>query len=144
MPEFFDILGKGAMRLSAPETVTINDADYSILQFNESTIERGGITCDLNNNAIITGSSGLYSVNIGVDAGFSGEIGIMAFVNGSAYSPYPLGLQGRGTSRPVSIFWQSTVSLSGGDAIDIRGINLDNGSFNCDLLRMYLCLIKEH
>jgi hypothetical protein len=146
MPEFFDIIAKGAMRLSAPVIQVINDSSFSVLQFDHVTDERGGIICDPDSNSITVASSGLYTVNQGIDATFPGAemVELIAFVNGTEYSPNYLVLQGRANQKPVSLFWQSTVSLSAGDAVTMQARNGESGSFDLHLFRMYMALIKEH
>ena len=146
MPEFFDIIAKGAMRLAAPITQNITDADFTELLFDQVTIERGGIICDPNTNSITVASSGLYTVNQGIDATFPGSemIEVISFVNGVEYSPEYFVLQGRANQKPVSMFWQSTVSLSAGDVVTMRAKNGESGSFDLNLKRMYHAIIKEH
>ena len=146
MAELLDILAKGAMRLNIPTDQTISDADYIVLEFDEVTVERGGIACDPAANTITVPSTGLYSVHIGVDGTFPGAemLELMVYVNGSAYSPHPLILQGRANQKPVSIFWESTVTLNAGDVLDVRGRNGESGSFTVNLQRMYAAVIKEH
>ena len=143
MAELLDILGKAAMRLSAPAVQTIDTA-YQPLLFDQVAVERGGLTADPNTNSITVGSSGLYTVNMGIDAAFQGELQVVAFVNDAAYSTYPVHIQGRGNNRPVALFWQSTVTLAGGDVLTLQAKNFDTGSFDLNLFRMYLCVIKEH
>ena len=145
MAELFEILAKAAMRLSTPATQNISDSAWTTLEFDTVTVERGGLVCDEAANTIRVPSAGLYSVHIGVDATFPGSemIGIMVFVNGVAYSPNNLVLQGR-NARPVSIFWESTVDLAIDDVIDVRAINDASGSFDLNVQRMYVAIIKEH
>jgi hypothetical protein len=144
MAELLDILAKGAMRLSAPTSQSISDA-FSVLEFDAVTVERGGMVCDVDANTISVPSTGIYSVHIGIDATFPGSemIGIMVFVNGAAYSPHNLVLQGR-NAKPVALFWESTVTLSENDTIDVRAISEDSGNFTLNLQRMYAAIIKEH
>jgi len=146
MPELFGIIGKGAMRLATPATQNINDADWTVLEFDAITDERGGFICDITSNTITVPSTGLYTVNHGIDANFPGSemIELMTYVNDVEYSPHYLILQGRNNQKPVSIFWQSTVSLTAGDVINIRCRNGESGSFDLDLQRMYVAVIKEH
>jgi hypothetical protein len=146
MAELFEILGKGAMRLSTPATQEITDSAFTILEFDSTTIERGGVVCDPVTNSITVPSTGLYTVNHGVDANFPGRelLAIMTFVNGVEYDPNYLYIQGRANQKPVSISWQSTVTLNAGDVIDMRGMNGEAGSFDLNLHRMYLAIIKEH
>ena len=146
MPELFTVLAKAAMRLSTPTDQAISDADYTILEFDEVTVERGGFVCDPAANTITVPSTGLYSAHIGVDGTFPGAemLEIMVFVNGTAYSPHPLILQGRANQKPVSIFWESTVDLNAGDVLDVRGRNGESGTFTINLQRMYAAVIKEH
>ena len=146
MPELMTILAKGAMHLVTPAVQNINDTDWRILEFDQATVERGGITCEVANNSITVASTGVYTVNMGINATFPGteEIDVIAFVNGTQYSQYSFNLRGTGTNRPTAIFWQSTVNLADGDVIDLRCKNGKGGSFDLELLRMYLCVIKEH
>ena len=145
MAELFEILAKAAMRLSTPATQEISDSAWTVLEFDTVTVERGGLVCDEAANTIRVPSTGLYSVHIGVDATFPGSemIGLMVFVNGVEYSTHNLVLQGR-NSRPVSIFWESTVDLAVDDVVDIRAINDAAGAFDLHVQRMYLAMIKEH
>jgi hypothetical protein len=146
MPELFEILAKGAMRLAAPATQTITDADFTVLEFDTVTDERGGFVCDPATNSITVPSTGLYTVNQGIDAIFPGSemIEVMSFANDVEYSPEYLMLQGRANQKPVSLFWQSTVSLTAGDVINLRCKNGEAGSFDINLIRMYFAIIKEH
>jgi len=146
MGELYEILAKAAMRLSAPATQSIDDADFSVLEFDEVTVQRGGFNADPSTNSITVPSSGLYSVHIGVDGTFPGSemLELMVFVDGAAYSPNSLVLQGRANQKPVSLYWESTVDLVAGATIDVRGRNGESGSFNLNFQRMYLCMIKEH
>ena len=146
MIEFFEVLTKGAMRLSTPTDQSISDANYVVLEFDEVTMERGGIICDPTANTITVSSTGPYSVHIGVDGTFPGAemLELMVYVNGAAYSPHPLILQGRANQKPVSIFWESTVNLDDGDVLDVRGRNGESGTFTLSLQRMYMAVIKEH
>ena len=146
MAEFYEILAKASMRLSAPFTQPISDAAYVPLEYDQVTVERGGMTCDINNNLIRVASTGLYSIKFGVDGNFPGQemLELMAFVNGVAYSSYPVVLQGRPSQKPVSVFWESTAELTDGDDIDIRGRNAESGTFDLNLQRMYFTIIKEH
>jgi hypothetical protein len=145
MPELFDVLAKGAMRLAAPQTVGITDADWTTLPFDEVTMERGGFICSTVDHTIIVPSTGEYSVHQGVDANFPGSemIGLMTFVNGTAYSTHNLILQGR-NAKPVALAWESTATLSAGDVISIRAINDASGSFDLEVQRMYFAIVKEH
>lgn len=146
MAELYEVLAKSAMRLAAPTTQTISDAGYTVLEFDEVTVQRGGMNADPVTNSITVASTGLYSVHVGVDGTFPGAemLELMVFVDGVAYSPHPLILQGRANQKPVSIFWESTADLNDGASIDVRGRNGESGSFDLNLQRMYLCVIKEH
>ncbi len=146
MPELLDILAKGAMRLNAPATQSFDDANWAVLEFDEVTDQRGGMVCDAGANTITVPTHGLYTVNQGIDCQFPGQeqLDIITFVDGVQYSTYPLSLQGRATAKPVSLFWQSTVSLLAGSVIDIRAMNGDAGNVDVEFLRMYMAIVKEH
>jgi len=146
MGELYEILAKAAMRLHNAQIVSVNDTTWSVLPFDEVTVERGGFSCSTTTHSIVVPSSGLYSIHQGVDAGFPGteELNLMSYVNGSPYSSEYLAMQGRSNNKPVSMFWESTVTLNAGDEIDIRCLNGDSGNFDLRVIRMYFAMIKEH
>jgi hypothetical protein len=130
--------GRASMRLGTPVSETFDDVSWNVLPFDTVTQEKNGFVCDIGNGTITVPRDGIYEVSSGVDAGFSGqeELNLMVFVNDSAYSSQAMAIQGRTANKPVALYWESTVSLSAGDVLDIRGQNGDSGSFNCNILRM--------
>ena len=130
--------GRASMRLGNPTSTTFDDTNWTVLPFDTVTQTKNGFVCDINNGTITVPRDGIYEVSSGVDAGFPGteELNLMVFVNGSPYSSYPMAIQGRSNNKPVALYWESTVSLSAGDVLDIRGQNGDSGSFTCNILRM--------
>jgi hypothetical protein len=143
--DIFTVLAKAAMRLGAPQTISISDADWTKVPLDTVTVERGGFVCNTTDYTITVPSAGLYSIHQGVDATFPGtEIAdIMSFVDGGQYSPYPLSFQGR-NAKPVSLFWESTVNLAAGAVIDMRIKNGASGAFDLNVIRLYFAIIKEH
>ena len=144
MATFMSQFARASMRLATPVDQDFNDTTWTVMEYDTITQVRGDITADINTNSITVGSDGVYDVLIGVDAAFGGseELNVMAFVNGSAYSPNAMAIQGRTSNKPVSLFWHTTVQLSAGMEIDVRGINGDSGAFTINMQRMYFSVYK--
>ena len=101
-------------------------------------------TVDATAHTIKIASTGDYTVSRGVIAGFNGqeEMAIMLFVNGVEYSTYPLTVQGKSNSKPVSIYWTDEVSLSKDDVIELRVKNSDTGNVTFHVKRATLQVRK--
>ena len=143
MPELFDILGKTAVKLSAPTSLGLNDTTYTVIPYDEVVLNRGALHANL--PSVVVDKSGYYEVKIGIDAAFPGqeELQAMAFINGAAASPNAMAIQGRGANKPVSMYWAVTVQLNAGDSIDVRAKNGDNGDVTLDFIRSKLTVESD-
>jgi hypothetical protein len=82
---------------------------------------------------------------VGINVRFSGseQLDIWVYKNGDPYSTSEFTIQGRGTNKPVSAFWQSDISMLNGDYIDIRVQNADTGTFDCVFERVQFRIDAE-
>jgi hypothetical protein len=126
---------RGSMRLATPYDHTFNDVDWAVINFDDTTQEKGGIVCDESTGAITVPNTNVYEICVGVNAGFSGqqELQLSVFVNGTQVHPEPLAIQGRSANKPVSLYWEASFALNAGDVVDVRGHNGDSGSFTCHI-----------
>jgi len=145
MAEFFDILGKAAMRLATPATQIVGDTDWVTVDCDTIVVERGGLTASTVTNEITVPKTGLYVFEFGIDAEFAAndELDLVAFVNDVQYSLEPAAMQGNGAGKPENMFWQSTVPLNAGDIIDIRMRNGDTGNVDPFIRRVSFSVIED-
>jgi hypothetical protein len=128
-------------RLTTPVSVDINDTAPVILPcIDDAKTQRGGFEVDTANYRLINNSGVNYDsviVTIGLNVRFSGTetLDLWVYVNDTAYAASEFTVQGRGTNKPVAIFWQSDIQLNSGDYLDIRAMNADSGSFTCVIER---------
>lgn len=144
MPELFNILGKAALRLTTAGTQEFDDVSWTPLEFDQITVQRGGVTADLSDNTVAVPKTGLYEFSFGIDAEFpiNEQLDIMVFINGVAYADTPAGVQGGGAGKPVALAWVSTAVLVAGDIVDLRVQNGDIGPLIPTIRRLYFA-IKE-
>jgi len=146
MAELFDILGRAAMRLSAAIEQVITNSDYEQVEgFDIVTVERGNVQADHLNNQIIVNQDGLFDVSIGIDAEFSqsSELNIAVYVNDQPYSNNPASIQGRGSSKPVSLAWNSLTDLAAGDVIEVRAQSADSDNLAVLFRRLYFSVTAD-
>ena len=120
--ELFNVLSLGAARLSITQTVTAPDDDGVAqipLPLDVVTESHGGFTVDPVNATLVIPSDGHYRVPFGLNARYSGELNFYLVVNGTRLNSVPLALQGRGSNRPVAIYWSNIVPLSEGDQVQL-------------------------
>jgi hypothetical protein len=134
---------RASMRLNSPSNVTATDIDYVKFPLDE-VVSEAGCTASAANHNITIGATGSYAVTRGIIAGFNSgeELAIMVFINNNPYSTYPLTVQGRSNSKPVSVFWTDEVPLTTGDVVDIRVKNYDTGSVTFHVKRATLQVRK--
>ncbi len=139
--ELFDILGRAVMRLSAPYSQVFGQGVFSIVTgFDINQLERGNVEADHLVNEITVLADGFYDVTVQVSAEFASgdELQMMIFINDAQLSANPVGIQGRGTGRPVYFAWTFLHQFVAGDVMDLRMQNGESGNLNCLLKRLYL------
>jgi hypothetical protein len=133
---------RGSMRLGTETTQTITDDalpvkatafDTKVTATQQFEVTPG------NYNIRYVGTANIPSaiVSVGLNLEFPGteEVEIYFYINDSAYSSQPIHAQGRGTGKPVEIYWESDIQLAQNDVMDIRIRNADSGSFDLTYLR---------
>lgn len=147
MAELFSILAAGEMHNSAPDnTQVFNDTTYSVITaFDETGVERGGITVNTTTNTITISEDGLYKVTGGLAADFASNdiIEIAYYVDDVIASTTPWIRQGQGVGNPFSAFWSSYVPLVAGNVIDLRAKNAGSGNLTPNLIRLTVSLEKD-
>jgi len=144
MAELFDIIGKAALRISTQYTHSLTST-YSTLQFDQKTVERGGLTSNLTTNSILIDTTGAYEIVICIDADYANnqEMLMMIHVNGIAYSALASSQQGRGTGKPMNFSWTSTTNLTAGDIVDVR-IASEATSYDAEIRRLMYSIKRDH
>jgi hypothetical protein len=123
-------------------SVDVDDTTPVLLPcVDDAKTQRGGFEVDTTNYRLVNNSGNDYEsviVTIGLNVRFAGteQLDIWAYKNGQPYSTSEFTIQGRGTNKPVAVFWQSDISLLNGDYIDLRAQNADTGTFTCVLERV--------
>ncbi len=145
MAEFFDILGKAAMRLATPAVQLVGDTVWVVVDCDTIVVQRGGMTASTATNEITVPKTGLYAISFGIDAEFAAndQLDVVGFIDGVQYSLEPAAMQGNGAGKPESMFWQSTVTLNAGEAIDIRMRNGDVGNVDPLVRRVSFSITED-
>ena len=145
MAEFFDILGKAAMRLKTPAVQIVGDTDWVTVDCDTIVVERGGLTANIADNKMTAPKTGLYVIRFGIDAEFAAndELDVVGFVNDVEYSLEPAAIQGAGMGKPVNMFWESTITLNAGDEVDVRMRNGDAGNIDPLIRRVYFSISED-
>jgi len=132
---------RGSMRLAAAISQTVSDDATPVVAeaFDTAVTQTTHFSCDPNNNSITyTGpnvASAIVSIGLNLEFPGSEEVEFYAYINGVEYSAQSINAQGRGTGKPVEIYWSSDIALNTNDTIDIRVRNADTGSFDLTYLR---------
>ena len=143
---------RGSLRLAAETTQTITDSAIpDLLQcFDTIVTSQNGLTpiLGLDNTASITNLTGqnikaILSIGINVKFPSSETIEVFLYVNDKAYSDLPIVVQGMGTAKPISMYWESEIILNVGDIVDVRGRNADTGTYDITYVRSTLRLTSS-
>jgi hypothetical protein len=131
---------RGSMRLNASVTQSISDDAIPVLLncVDTEVTAKGDFTCNTTTKSITytgPGSDAILSVGLNVRFPGTEEIELYLYINDVEYSSQAINVQGKGTTKPVEIYWESDVNLVTGDVMDIRGRNADTGSFDLTFLR---------
>ncbi len=135
---------RGSLRLAAEATQTITDNSIPVLLgcFDTIVTSQNGLepTLEGDNKATIKNTTdstikAILSIGLNVDFPANETLELYAYVNGVAYSSLPLIVQGNGTDKPISAYWESEVILNADDVVDLRGRNADTGSYDITYLR---------
>ena len=145
MPELFDIHSKGAMRLATTRDQTIPSDWTTLMAFDNTVVERGGIVCDPAGGSITVAETALYIIGIGINfvANRDMELEIVLAVGATLYDDRPMVLQARGMNKPVEMFWMSHADLNAGDVLSLRGRDAQGGSFTATFLRTAFVATKD-
>jgi len=141
--ENVDDHAKASMRLSAPVDVVGVDTAYALFPMDQ-VVSQNECVADAATHSITVNKAGNYYISRGIVAGFNGseEMALMLHVNDVAYSTYPLTLQGRSNTKPVTMYWTDEVTLNTGDKVDLRVKNFDTGSVTFHVKRATLQVKK--
>ena len=135
---------RGSLRLAAETTQTITDSSIPVLLgcFDTIVTTQNGLEPKLegDNKATIKNTTGstikaILSVGVNVDFPANETLEVFVYVNGVVYSDLPITVQGNGTDKPISAYWESEVILNADDVVDLRGRNADTGSYDITYLR---------
>ena len=128
-------------RIATPAIVSINDADVVILPvIDEARTQRSGFEVDVDNNRLVNNTGFDFEsviVTIGINVSFPGseELDLWVYLNDTPYASSEFSMQGRGNTKPQSVFWQSDVAMAHGDYIDVRGKNSATGTYDLTIER---------
>jgi len=145
MPELYDIVAKGAMRLSTSRIQTI-PADWTILSaFDTAVKERGGIVCDPAGGSITVNEDAFYIIDIGINftANKNLELEVALAVGSTLYDDRTMVIQARGVNKPVEMFWRSHANLNAGDVLTLRGKDANASSFDLTFKRTAFVVTKD-
>ncbi len=135
---------RGSLRLATEVTQTITDNATPVLLncFDTVVTEQNGftVTDPVSGTATITNDTGstvkaLLAVGLNVDFPANETLELFIYIEGVQYSSLPLIIQGLGSDKPTSTYWESEVVLNDGATIDVRGRNADAGSYDITFLR---------
>jgi hypothetical protein len=143
MPELFDLLDIGALRLdqSPAAQVFTNGSTEKITVFDQ--VLRNGVylTPSVANSEITIGKDGLYRVVIGLNVAYPGteEIAIYGAVDDVTLAEY-ISVQGQGNGKPVSLPWVTWYPFTAGQRVSLYATNNDAGSVNASFLNAVMGL----
>jgi len=135
---------RGSLRLAVQATQTITDNVDPVLLgcFDTIVTTQNGLEPKLegDNKATIKNTTGstakvILSVGLNVDFPANETLEVFVYVNGVVYSDLPIIVQGLGSDKPISMYWESEIILNADDVVDLRGRNADAGSYDITYLR---------
>ena len=123
MPEMFDVLAKGAMRLSADKSQDIDGNWVHLDAFDNTVVERGGIICDPAAGSITVAEDAFYVIHMGLNI-FCSQNAVLdarGLVNGVPYDERYFSVWFRGVGKPNGMIWVSHADFNAGDVITLEG-----------------------
>jgi len=139
------VTAKAALRLVAASGQTFTTTQWDKLHFDAVTLQRNGITATATgaDHSITVSVGGWYEVFFGISCIFPTQdvLELVAYINGVEYSSQYTEAVGQGTGDPIVMAWKSTVQLTAGDVLDLRGRNSPehgSGSLALTYSRLYL------
>ena len=127
--------------LTTPVSVDLNDTtDVKVPIIDAIVTQRGGFEVNTTNYRLINNSGHTFDsiiVSIGLNVRFSSSeiMDIYVYKNGALYSPSEFTLRGEGDNKPVSVFWQSDITLNDGEYIEVWARNGASGNVTVQLER---------
>lgn len=137
--------GKAALRLLAATGQTFTTATWDLLHFDTITLQRDGVTATATGAAhsITVSESGWYEIFFGISCEFPAAdvLELVMYINDVEYSAHYTDAVGAGPGDPIVMAWKSSIPLTAGDKLDLRGRNSPahgSGSLALTYYRLYL------
>ena len=132
---------RATLRSSKDFLVNLDDTGYTKLEvFDDAVTSRGGFNADNALHRLVNNSGQVFDsviVSIGLNVRFSGTeiMDVLVYINDAPYSGTEFSLRGEGDNKPISIFWQSDVTINPDDHIEVWAKNGATGNLSATIER---------